>query len=112
MKLFKNKIFLKSMLTIALPIASIKALTETLADNIIQGEEIIAKYYGIILKESNNLQKLISDMLEMSRLQVEGMTFEKEDICSKALGKCCCDYIIADFKVGFYFFNQYFFKFF
>jgi signal transduction histidine kinase len=67
------------------PIASIKALTETLADNIIQDDEIIAKYYGIILKESNNLQRLISDMLEMSRLQVDSIAFEKEDINSKAL---------------------------
>lgn len=67
------------------PIASIKALTETLADNIIQDDETIAKYYGIILKESNNLQKLISDMMEMSRLQAGSMTFEKEDLNSKDL---------------------------
>lgn len=67
------------------PIASIKALTETLADDIIKNEETIAKYYGIILKESNNLQKLISDMLEMSRLQAGSMPFEKQNLSTNAL---------------------------
>ena len=67
------------------PIASIKALTETLADNIIQDEETKAKYYGIILKESSNLQKLIRDILELSRLQSGMMAFEKDNISTRAL---------------------------
>ncbi|AHM56039.1 alkaline phosphatase synthesis sensor protein PhoR [Peptoclostridium acidaminophilum DSM 3953] len=62
------------------PIASIRALTETLADNVIQDEETKAKYYGIILKESRNLQRLISDMLELSRLQSGRTAYEKKNI--------------------------------
>lgn len=67
------------------PIASIKALTETLTDNIIQDDETKAKYYGIILEESNSLNKRITDMLELSRIQNGKMDFEKKNICSKAL---------------------------
>lgn len=59
------------------PIASIKALTETLADKVIQDEDTRDKYYSIILKESSQLQKLITDMLELSRLQSGKMAFRK-----------------------------------
>lgn len=66
------------------PIASIKALTETLADNMVQDENAKNKYYSIILKESGRLQKLISDMLELSRLQTGGTAFQKEVIDTRA----------------------------
>jgi len=65
------------------PIASIKALTETLSDKMIKDEETREKYYGIILKESSQLQKLISDMLELSRLQSGNLAFKKESICPR-----------------------------
>lgn len=67
------------------PICSIKALTETLADGIIQDDATMDKYYHIILKESNRLQKLISDMLELSRLQSVETVFKKERINTKSL---------------------------
>lgn len=51
------------------PIASIRALTETLADGMIQDEEKTNKYYGIILSECARLQRLIYDVLELSRMQ-------------------------------------------
>jgi signal transduction histidine kinase len=67
------------------PVASIKALTETLIDNIIQDEETRTRYYGIILTESSHLQKLISDMLELARIQNGRMNFEKAAFDSKTL---------------------------
>ncbi len=60
------------------PIASIKALAETLSDNLVQDEDSKGKYYGIILLESNRLQKLISDMLDLSRLQSGRAALQKE----------------------------------
>jgi signal transduction histidine kinase len=54
------------------PIASIKALTETLSDGVSGAggdAETRQRYYGIILSESRRLEKLISEMLELSRLQ-------------------------------------------
>lgn len=67
------------------PIASIRALTETLADKVVHEEETKEKYYGIILKESVHLQKLISDMLELSRLQSGKVAFLKDEIDTKSL---------------------------
>ncbi len=51
------------------PISSIKALTETLSDGLVSDDATRQRYYGIILNESNRLQKLTSEILELSRLQ-------------------------------------------
>lgn len=59
------------------PISSITALMETLADGMVQDEETRDRYYGIVLKESYRLERLISDMLEMSRLQSGNTVFQK-----------------------------------
>lgn len=67
------------------PVSSIKALTETLADNVITDEDTRQKYYGIILKESARLQSLISDILELSRLQSGKIVIEKQKINAKEL---------------------------
>lgn len=59
------------------PIASIKALTETLSDHMIHDQSRIDHYYGIILRESIRLEKLIADLLELSRLQSGKMALKK-----------------------------------
>lgn len=67
------------------PISSIRALTETLADGMIQDEEKTNKYYGIILTECARLQRLIYDVLELSRMQNKKETWEKEKLDTKEL---------------------------
>ena len=62
------------------PIASIRALTETLADGMIVDEEKTNKYYGIILSECARLQRLIYDVLELSRMQNKIETWAKEKL--------------------------------
>lgn len=62
------------------PIASIIALTETLADNLISDPHKKSKYYELILNESRGLQKLISDMLELSKLQSGKLIFDKKRV--------------------------------
>lgn len=62
------------------PIASIRALTETLADGMIIDEEKTNKYYGIILSECARLQRLIYDVLELSRMQNKIETWDKEKL--------------------------------
>ncbi|WP_404335422.1 sensor histidine kinase [Planococcus rifietoensis] len=62
------------------PLASIKALTETLSDHIVTDPEKIDQYYSIILRESARLEKLISDLLELSRLQHKKMAFAKSPV--------------------------------
>ncbi len=67
------------------PISSIKALAETLQDDIVKDEETKAKYYSIIIRESNNLQKLVTDMLELCKIQNRQANFEKQHISGKEL---------------------------
>ncbi len=62
------------------PLASIKALTETLADHVVDSEETKDRYYDIMLMESARLEKLITDMLELSRLQSAGTAFERQAV--------------------------------
>lgn len=67
------------------PISSIRAISETLSDNLALDKEKKQKYYLIILRESKRLQKLINDMLELSRLQSGEMAISKEMVNGKKL---------------------------
>lgn len=51
------------------PIASVKALTETMYDGLIQDEEKRKRYYKIILNEMTGLENTVSNMLELSKIQ-------------------------------------------
>lgn len=67
------------------PISSIRAISETLCDDIQLNEDKKKKYYLIILRESKRLQKLINDMLELSRLQSGEMAISKDMVNGKRL---------------------------
>ncbi|PLS16098.1 hypothetical protein CVD28_18825 [Bacillus sp. M6-12] len=67
------------------PLASIKALTETLSDHVVRDQSRIDQYYSIILRESARLEKLISDLLELSRLQSKKIAFTKSAINTNQL---------------------------
>ena len=62
------------------PIASIKALTETLCDGLVCDDETKNQYYGIILNETNRLEHLVLDILHLSKLQSHKMNFVKEAV--------------------------------
>lgn len=51
------------------PVTSIKGFTETLLDGAMHTEELRGKFLGIIYKESERLQGLIHDLLELSRIE-------------------------------------------
>lgn len=67
------------------PISSIIALTETLADNLVQDPNKKLKYYEIILNESRSLQRMITEMLELSKIQSGKLSFTKQRISGKDL---------------------------
>jgi signal transduction histidine kinase len=67
------------------PISSIRAISETLTDTIELNEDKKHKYNLIILRESKRLQKLINDMLELSRLQSGEMAIGKNIVNGKKL---------------------------
>lgn len=51
------------------PLTSLRGLLEPLSDNMIRDEETRQRYYSIMLHEVERLSRLITDMLQLSRLQ-------------------------------------------
>ena len=62
------------------PITSIKGFTETLLDGAMHNEETLEYFLSIILKESDRLQSLIHDLLELSKIEQHGFKLELQTI--------------------------------
>lgn len=62
------------------PITSIKGFSETLLDGAYKDEMMLLSFLDIIYKESNRLQMLVNDLLDLSKLERQGYEIEKEDV--------------------------------
>lgn len=58
------------------PITSIKGFSETLLDGALHDEKTLLTFLEIIYKESNRLQMLIEDLLELSKIEQHGFSVE------------------------------------
>ncbi|WP_338470475.1 ATP-binding protein [Niallia sp. XMNu-256] len=56
------------------PVTSIKGFAETLLDGAMEDKETLESFLSIILKESDRLQSLIYDLLELSKIENEGFS--------------------------------------
>jgi len=56
------------------PITSIKGFSETLLDGAMENKETLEAFLHIILKETDRLQSLINDLLELSKIENEGFS--------------------------------------
>ncbi|MEK3807681.1 two-component system histidine kinase PnpS [Metabacillus sp. SLBN-84] len=54
------------------PITSIKGFTETLLDGALEDRQTLEYFLSIILKESDRLQTLIQDLLDLSKIEQQG----------------------------------------
>lgn len=65
------------------PIASIRAIGETLRDGMAKTEEKKGMFYNNIVRESLRLSRLVDDLLELSRLQSGAVAMKKSrfDLC-------------------------------
>ncbi|MDQ0197027.1 two-component system histidine kinase PnpS [Neobacillus ginsengisoli] len=54
------------------PVTSIKGFTETLLDGAMDNKETLEAFLSIILKESDRLQTLIQDLLDLSKIEQQG----------------------------------------
>lgn len=77
------------------PVSAIRAYTETLNDNMIEDEIQVKKYYGMLLRESIRLERLISDMLDLSRLQSGNAALQKAEVHTASIFRN----IIADYTI-------------
>jgi len=69
------------------PLTAVRGLLEPLADNMVKDEATRQRYYGIMLHEIERLSRLITDMLQLSRLQsgteyMEVRQFDIKDLIS------------------------------
>ncbi|MFA9457168.1 two-component system histidine kinase PnpS [Halalkalibacter sp. AB-rgal2] len=62
------------------PVTSIKGFTETLLDGAMESEELRIKFLNIINKESDRLQRLIHDLLELSRIEKDVFQLHWQDV--------------------------------
>ena len=62
------------------PIASIHAITETLNAGLVNDEETLLRYYGIIDRESHRLEQSVLDIIELSKIQDKRPESEKSDV--------------------------------
>ncbi|MCC5801291.1 two-component system histidine kinase PnpS [Rossellomorea vietnamensis] len=62
------------------PITSIKGFSETLLDGAMDDPETLKSFLDIILKESDRLQSLIQDLLELSKIEKQGFQLFVEEV--------------------------------
>ena len=65
------------------PIANISGYCEGIIDGVVKEEKDIKRYIGIILKKSRVLNKLLEDILELSKAEINQMTINKKEVYSK-----------------------------
>lgn len=63
------------------PVTSIKGFTETLLDGAMEDKEIMIEFLAIIQKESDRLQLLIDDLLELSGIERGGFRLQFAPVC-------------------------------
>lgn len=62
------------------PVASIKALAEALSDGMEKSPNDRSVYYGMILREANRQERMICDVLELSKLQSVQIKLTKQAV--------------------------------
>ncbi|MGG5254809.1 two-component system histidine kinase PnpS [Neobacillus sp. SM06] len=62
------------------PVTSIKGFTETLLDGAMNDKDALEAFLSIILKESDRLQSLIHDLLELSKIEQQGFQLNAQEL--------------------------------
>lgn len=62
------------------PITVIRAYTETLADRVVTDEEKVMQYYQRMLLECKSMDRLVGDLLVLSKMQNPDFVIEKEPV--------------------------------
>lgn len=62
------------------PIAVVRAYMESLVDGVVTEEEQVGKYYERILRECKSMERLVADLLTLSKMQNPNFQIEKEPV--------------------------------
>ncbi|MDG5788441.1 ATP-binding protein [Evansella sp. AB-P1] len=66
------------------PLQSIKGYVEGINDGIVQNEEMKKRYLHVILSKTEQLNRLIEDLFEFSKMELDQLTLDKSLVNSKA----------------------------
>jgi two-component system phosphate regulon sensor histidine kinase PhoR len=89
------------------PITSIKGFSETLLDGAMEDKQALKDFLNIILKESDRLQSLIQDLLDLSKIEKQGfslsiqpmdLTVVLDEVLAITKGKAVEKGIVFDYK--------------
>lgn len=67
------------------PITSIKGFTETLLDGAMENEELCKNFLSIILTESDRMQSLIQDLLDLSKIEQQNFKLDRANVSVKLI---------------------------
>ncbi|MDP4172025.1 MAG: ATP-binding protein, partial [Bacillota bacterium] len=67
------------------PVTSIKGFSETLLEGAMEDKGTLEAFLSIILKESDRLQTLIQDLLELSKIEQHGFVLDIQEFDLKAI---------------------------
>ncbi len=62
------------------PITVIRAYTETLSDGVVTQEDMIRQYYNRMLSECKSMERLVGDLLLLSKMQNPDFMIQKEPV--------------------------------
>ncbi len=62
------------------PITVIRAYTETLSDGVVKDEQKVNQYYERMLSECKSMERLVGDLLTLSKMQNPDFAIEKEPV--------------------------------
>jgi len=62
------------------PITVIRAYTETLVDGVVNDEEKVKQYYDRMLSECKSMERLVGDLMILSKMQNPDFAIEKEPV--------------------------------
>ncbi|CAM3887129.1 two-component system histidine kinase PnpS [Cytobacillus oceanisediminis] len=89
------------------PITSIKGFSETLLDGAMEDKQALNDFLNIILKESDRLQSLIQDLLDLSKIEQQGfslsiqpmdLTVVLDEVLAITKGKAAEKDIVFEYK--------------
>ena len=67
------------------PIASVRMLAEALCDEVVTDPDKQKVYFGLILQETTNQNRMVQEILELSKVQSQNMDFSKSAVSAAAL---------------------------
>ncbi|WP_088068562.1 two-component system histidine kinase PnpS [Gottfriedia luciferensis] len=67
------------------PITSIKGFTETLLDGAMENDELCKNFLSIILTESDRMQTLIQDLLDLSKMEQQNFKLDRSEVSVKQI---------------------------